>query len=678
LTSPGPLGITPPDITRNRAHRGRQTDEEQAMAQISLTFPDGNIRQYPAGVTPAEVAASIAPSLAKAAISAQVDGRHWDLAWPIRSDAKISLNTLKDEAPALELIRHDLAHIMARAVQEIWPGVRVTIGPVRDQGWFYDFDREEPFTPEDLGQIEARMKQIINARDPVRTEVWPREKAVEYYRGRHEPFKLELIDRIPEGEDLRMYWHGGWQDLCRGPHLQHTGQVPADAFKLTHVAGAYWLGDASRPMLQRIYGVAFRNRDDLKAHLTMLEEAAKRDHRKLGREMELFHLQEEAPGMVFWHPNGWTIYRQLEDYMRGRLRQAGYREIRTPQVVDRVLWEKSGHWEAYRENMFIVEVDEEGARERRINALKPMNCPCHVQVFNQGLKSYRDLPLRLAEFGSCHRYESSGSMHGLMRVRGFTQDDAHIFCTEDQIEAECAGFIRLLSSVYRDLGFDSFDIKLSTRPEVRIGTDEQWDKVEGALEGAIRGLGLAYEINPGDGAFYGPKLDFKLTDAIGRQWQCGTFQVDAQLPHRLGAEYVGEDGAKHMPYMLHRAVLGSFERFIGILLENYAGKLPFWLAPRQVVVASIVSDADPFVHEVVAALRKAGVRAEADVRNEKINYKVREHSVGKVPVILAIGMQEVEARTVTVRRLGEAGTETIALSDAVATFGFEALPPAAD
>jgi threonyl-tRNA synthetase len=648
------------------------------MAQISLTFPDGNIRQYPAGVTPAEVAASIAPSLAKAAISAQVDGRHWDLAWPIRSDAKISLNTLKDEAPALELIRHDLAHIMARAVQEIWPGVRVTIGPVRDQGWFYDFDREEPFTPEDLGQIEARMKQIINARDPVRTEVWPREKAVEYYRGRHEPFKLELIDRIPEGEDLRMYWHGGWQDLCRGPHLQHTGQVPADAFKLTHVAGAYWLGDASRPMLQRIYGVAFRNRDDLKAHLTMLEEAAKRDHRKLGREMELFHLQEEAPGMVFWHPNGWTIYRQLEDYMRGRLRQAGYREIRTPQVVDRVLWEKSGHWEAYRENMFIVEVDEEGARERRINALKPMNCPCHVQVFNQGLKSYRDLPLRLAEFGSCHRYESSGSMHGLMRVRGFTQDDAHIFCTEDQIEAECAGFIRLLSSVYRDLGFDSFDIKLSTRPEVRIGTDEQWDKVEGALEGAIRGLGLAYEINPGDGAFYGPKLDFKLTDAIGRQWQCGTFQVDAQLPHRLGAEYVGEDGAKHMPYMLHRAVLGSFERFIGILLENYAGKLPFWLAPRQVVVASIVSDADPFVHEVVAALRKAGVRAEADVRNEKINYKVREHSVGKVPVILAIGMQEVEARTVTVRRLGEAGTETIALSDAVATFGFEALPPAAD
>ncbi|RYI14659.1 MAG: threonine--tRNA ligase, partial [Acetobacteraceae bacterium] len=419
------------------------------MAPISLTFPDGNKRSYEAGVTPAEVAASIAPSLAKASISAMVDGKHWDLQWPIHADATIALNTMKDDVPALELIRHDLAHIMARAVQEIWPDVKVTIGPVRDYGWFYDFDREEPFTPEDLGQIEARMKQIINARDPVRTEVWPREKAVEYYRGRQEPFKLELIDRIPEGEDLRMYWHGNWQDLCRGPHLQHTGQVPADAFKLTHVAGAYWLGDASRPMLQRIYGVAFKNRDDLKAHLTMLEEAAKRDHRKLGREMELFHLQEEAPGMVFWHPNGWTIYRQLEDYMRGRLRQAGYKEIKTPQVVDRVLWEKSGHWEAYRENMFIVEVDEEGAKEKRINALKPMNCPCHVQVFNQGLKSYRDLPLRLAEFGSCHRYESSGSMHGLMRVRGFTQDDAHIFCTEDQIESECAGFIRLLSSVYK-------------------------------------------------------------------------------------------------------------------------------------------------------------------------------------------------------------------------------------
>ncbi|MCL4068654.1 threonine--tRNA ligase [Pseudomonas sp. GX19020] len=645
------------------------------MAQISLTFPDGNVRTYEAGVTPAEVAVSIAPSLAKAAISAQVDGKHWDLAWPIEADAALSINTMKDEAPALELIRHDLAHIMARAVQELWPDVKVTIGPVRDQGWFYDFDRAEPFTPEDLGAIEARMKQIINAREPVKTELWERERARKYYEERGEPFKVELLDRIPGDEDIRMYWHGDWQDLCRGPHLQHTGQVPADAFKLTHVAGAYWLGDASRPMLQRIYGVAFRNRDDLKAHMTMLEEAAKRDHRKLGREMDLFHLQEEAPGMVFWHPNGWQIWRGLEDFMRGRLRAAGYQEIRTPQVVDRVLWEKSGHWEAYRENMFIVEVDEEGAKEKRINALKPMNCPCHVQIYNQGLKSYRDLPLRLAEFGSCHRYESSGSMHGLMRVRGFTQDDAHIFCTEDQIESECGAFIKLLSSVYRDLGFEKFDIKLSTRPEVRIGTDAQWDKVEGALQSAIENLGLPYEINPGDGAFYGPKLDFKLTDAIGREWQCGTFQVDPNLPERLDAEYVGEDGAKHRPYMLHRAILGSFERFIGILIENYAGKLPFWLAPRQVVVASIVSDADPYVNEVVAALRKAGVRAEADTRNEKINYKVREHSVGKVPVILAVGMKEVEERSVSLRRLGENRTENMGFESALTMLAFDALPP---
>ena len=628
---------------------------------ITLTFPDGNTRTFAAGVTPAEVAASISTSLAKKAISATVDGKHWDLQWPIAQDASIAIHTMADDAQALELIRHDLAHIMARAVQEIWPDVKVTIGPVRDHGWFYDFDREEPFTPEDLGQIEARMKQIINAREPVKTELWERARAVEYYRGRGEPFKLELLDRIPEGEDIRMYWHGDWQDLCRGPHLQHTGQVPADAFKLTHVAGAYWLGDASRPMLQRIYGVAFKNRDDLKAHLTMLEEAAKRDHRKLGREMDLFHLQEEAPGMVFWHPNGWTVYRTLEDYMRKRLRAADYKEIKTPQVVDRVLWEKSGHWEAYRENMFIVEVDEEGAKEKRINALKPMNCPCHVQVYNQGLKSYRDLPLRLAEFGSCHRYESSGSMHGLMRVRGFTQDDAHIFCTEDQIEAECAGFIGLLSSVYKDLGFEKFDIKLSTRPDVRVGSDEIWDKAEGALEKAIQSLGLPYEVNPGDGAFYGPKLDFKLTDAIGREWQCGTFQCDFNLPMRLGAEYVGEDGGKHRPVMLHRAVLGSFERFIGILIENYAGKLPFWLAPRQVVVASIVSDADDYVREVTTALKAAGIRAEADTRNEKINYKVREHSVGKVPVILAIGMKEVEERSVSVRRLGENRTETVAL-----------------
>ncbi len=645
------------------------------MAQISLTFPDGNVRSYPAGTTSAEVAASIAPGLAKKAISATVDGRHFDLQWPLDADAAIRINTMADEAAALELIRHDLAHIMARAVQEIWPEVKVTIGPVIQNGWYYDFDRKEPFTPEDLGAIEKRMKEIINRRDPVTTELWDRERAIRYYEANNEPYKVELVQAIRADQSIRMYWHGHWQDLCRGPHLQNTGQVPADAFKLMSVAGAYWRGDSTKPMLQRIYGLAFKNRDDLKAHLTMIEEAAKRDHRKLGREMELFHLQEEAPGMVFWHPNGWSIWRALEDYMRRRLRGAGYKEIRTPQVVDRILWEKSGHWDNYRENMFIVEVDEEGAKEKRINALKPMNCPCHVQVYNQGLKSYRDLPLRLAEFGSCHRYESSGSMHGLMRVRGFTQDDAHIFCTEDQIEAECAGFIALLSSVYRDLGFETFDIKLSTRPEVRIGTDADWDRTEGALKGAIEHLGLPYQINPGDGAFYGPKLDFKLTDAIGREWQCGTFQVDAQLPDRLGAEYIGEDGAKHRPYMLHRAILGSFERFIGILIENYAGKMPFWLAPRQVVVASIVSDADAYVEEITAALRARGIRAEADTRNEKINYKVREHSVGKVPVLLAIGQKEVAERTVSVRRLGDTRTETLALDDYLTAAVAEATPP---
>ena len=645
------------------------------MAQISLTFPDGNSRDYAAGVTALEVAESIAPSLAKRAISAMVDGAHVDLQWPITADAKIAINTIKDDAPALELIRHDCAHIMARAVQDIWPDVKVTIGPVRDYGWFYDFDRAEPFTPEDLEVIETRMKQIINARDPVRTEVWDRARAIAHYTDRNEPFKLELIDRIPEGEPLRMYWHGDWQDLCRGPHLQHTGQVPADAFKLTHLAGAYWLGDNTRPMLQRIYGVAFQNRDDLKAHMHMLEEAAKRDHRKLGREMDLFHMQEEAPGQIFWHPNGWTIYTTLQDYMRRKQRRDGYVEVNTPQVVNRKLWEASGHWDKYQEHMFIVEVDEDHAREKTINALKPMNCPCHVQIYNQGLKSYRDLPLRMAEFGSCNRYEPSGALHGIMRVRGFTQDDAHIFCTEDQIEAECAKFITFLSSVYSDLGFEKFEIMFATRPEKRVGTEESWDQVEAALENAIMATGHAYTLDPGEGAFYGPKLDFKLTDAIGRVWQCGTFQVDPNLPERLDANYIGEDGAKHRPVMLHRATLGSFERFIGILIEEHAGKLPFWLAPRQVVVAAIVSEADDYVQEVTARLIKAGVRAEADVRNEKINYKVREHSVGKVPVILAIGRQEVENATVTLRRLGEKDTRVLSVDDAVAALAAEAVAP---
>jgi threonyl-tRNA synthetase len=645
------------------------------MAQITLTFPDGNQRVYDAGVTAAQVAESIAPSLAKKAISASVNGAHFDLQWPILADAAIAIHTLQDDAQALELIRHDLAHIMARAVQDIWPDVKVTIGPVRDKGWFYDFDRKEPFVPEDLVLIEAKMRQIIEAREPVRTEVWDRARAIAHYEAACEPFKVELINRIPEGEDLRMYWHGPWQDLCRGPHLQNTGQVPVDAFKLMSIAGAYWLGDSTRPQLQRIYGVAFKNRADLKAHLTMLEEAAKRDHRKLGREMDLFHMQEEAPGQVFWHPNGWTIYTTLQDYMRRQQKRGGYVEVNTPQVVNRKLWEKSGHWENYQDNMFIVEVDEDHAREKTINALKPMNCPCHVQIFNVGLKSYRDLPLRMAEFGSCNRYEPSGALHGIMRVRGFTQDDAHIFCMPEQIEAESKRFIDFLSRIYADLGFTQWRIKLSTRPEQRIGTEESWDYAEGALANAVLAAGHTYEIFEGEGAFYGPKLEFVLTDAIGRDWQCGTLQVDPNLPERLDANYIGADGGKHRPVMLHRAVLGSFERFIGILIENHAGKLPFWLAPRQVVVASIVSDADAFCTEIVVALNEAGIRAEIDLRNEKINYKVREHSLGKVPVILAIGAREVAERTVSVRRLGEEGTKTLPLADLVAALALEATPP---
>ena len=642
---------------------------------ITVTLPDGATREVARGTTPGALAAEISKSLGKKAISATVDGRHWDLQWPLEADAEVAIHTMADEAPALELIRHDLAHVMARAVQAIWPDVKVTIGPVRDFGWFYDFDRAEPFTPEDLGAIEAEMKRIVAARDPVRTEVWSRADARAHYEAAGEPFKVELIDRIPGDEPIRMYWHGDWQDLCRGPHLQHTGQIPADAFKLTRVSSAYWLGDSSRPQLQRIYGIAFRSKDDLKAHLRFLEEAEARDHRRLGREMDLFHMQEEAPGQVFWHPNGWTIYTTLQDYMRRKQRADGYVEVNTPQVVNRKLWEASGHWDKYQEHMFIVEVDEEHAASKSINALKPMNCPCHVQVFNHGLKSYRDLPLRMAEFGSCNRYEPSGALHGIMRVRGFTQDDAHIFCTEDQIEAECAKFIRFLASVYEDLGFERFDIAFATRPEKRVGSDESWDHVENALQSAIESVGAPYRVEEGDGAFYGPKLDFYLTDAIGRVWQCGTFQVDPNLPERLGATYVGEDGDKHRPYMLHRACLGSFERFIGILIENSAGRLPFWLAPRQVVVASIVSEADDYVRQVVEALTAAGVRAEADTRNEKINYKVREHSVAKVPAILAIGRQEVEGRTVTLRRLGEKGTEVLSLDDAAARLAAEATPP---
>lgn len=645
------------------------------MTKISLTFPDGNSRAYAKDITALEIAHDISNSLGKKAISASLNGEHWDLQWPIDKNAEISIHTMKDEVQAEELVRHDLAHIMARAVQELWPEVKVTIGPVIKHGWYYDFDRADPFTPENLGAIEKKMKDIINLRDPVRTELWQREDAIQYYKDNNEPYKVELIETIPSSEPIRMYWHGHWQDLCRGPHLLHTGQVPSDGFKLMSIAGAYWRGDSKKAMLQRIYGVAFRNKEDLRKHLNMLDEAALRDHRKLGREMDLFHMQEEAPGQVFWHPNGWLIYTALQDYMRRKQSQGGYVEVNTPQVVDRKLWEESGHWDKYQEHMFIVEVDEEHAREKAVNALKPMNCPCHVQIFNRGLKSYRDLPLRMAEFGSCNRYEPSGALHGIMRVRGFTQDDGHIFCREDQIESETAVYIKFLSGIYADLGFDNFKVKFSDRPELRSGSDDVWDKAETALLNATKAAGIEPELNPGEGAFYGPKLEFVLTDAIGRDWQCGTHQVDFVLPERLDANYIGEDGIKHRPVMLHRATLGSFERFIGILIENYSGRLPFWLSPRQVVVASIVSDANKYVSKVVDQLKKAGVRAESDLRNEKINYKVREHSVSKVPVILAVGMKEVEDNSVSMRRLGSKQSQVLSVDEVVLNLSIEAKAP---
>ena len=645
------------------------------MVDISLMFPDGNKRDFTSGITAFEVAQSISTSLAKSAISAYIGGDHWDLNWPINKNASISINTIKNEVPALELIRHGLAHVMARAVQEIWPEVHVTIGPVIKNGWYYDFDRSEPFTPNDLITIEKKMKEIINLRDPIKTEIWERSKAIDFYQKNNEPYKIELIESINNTEPLRMYWHGYWQDLCRGPHLQHTGQIPADAFKLMSVAGAYWRGNSENVMLQRIYGVAFQNRIGLKDHLNFLEEAEKRDHRKLGKLMNLFHMQEEAPGQVFWHPNGWKIYTELQDYMRRKQIQGGYVEVNTPQVVDKKLWETSGHWEKYQENMFIVEVDEEHAQEKAVNALKPMNCPCHVQIFNNSLKSYRDLPLRMAEFGSCNRYEPSGALHGIMRVRGFTQDDGHIFCTEDQIEAETKTYIEFLTKIYRDLGFPNFKVKFSDRPEIRSGSDDTWSKAETALISATRAAGIEPELNPGEGAFYGPKLEFVLTDAIGRDWQCGTHQVDFVLPERLNANYVGDDGAKHRPVMLHRATLGSFERFIGILLEEHSGNLPIWLAPVQVVVSSIVSDTNTTVEKLVKTLTQQNIRAEADTRNEKINYKVREHSLRKVPIIIALGYKEVENETVTIRRLGSKNTQVMPVSEMIKMVQNEAKPP---
>lgn len=643
---------------------------------VSISFPDGAKRDYPDGVTGAEIAESISKSLAKRTVAMKLDGTLCDLSDAITSDKSIEL-VGRDDPEALELIRHDCAHVLAEAVQELFPGTQVTIGPVIENGFYYDFFRNEPFSIDDFEAIEAKMREIVGRNEPFTKTVWSREKAKQMFRDMGERFKVELVDAIPEDQEIKIYNQGKWFDLCRGPHMPSTGRV-GSGFKLMKIAGAYWRGDSRGPQLQRIYGTAWRDEKELNAYLTMLEEAEKRDHRRLGREMDLFHFQEEAPGMAFWHPKGWTVWREVESYMRRRLDAAGYQEVRTPQLVDRKLWEQSGHWEKFREHMFIAEVDEgeeDRDEDKRVSALKPMNCPCHVQIFNQGIKSYRDLPLRMAEFGSCHRYEPSGALHGLMRVRGFVQDDAHIFCTEQQIAAETEVFCELLASIYRDLGFETFRIKFSDRPEKRAGSDETWDQAEAALLEATKSAGIDVELNPGEGAFYGPKLEFVLTDAIGRDWQCGTLQVDFVLPERLDANYIGEDGEKHRPVMLHRAILGSFERFIGILIEDSAGRLPLWLAPVQVVVATITSDADAYGGRVRDALAAAGLRAELDTRNEKINYKVREHSVAKVPVILVVGNREAEEGTVSMRRLGSQDQQSLTLSDAVEQVGKEALPP---
>ena len=618
---------------------------------MNITLPDGSIRELKKGSTGLDLANDIGPGLAKAAIATVVNGSQRDLCDPINDDSTVSILTI-DSNEGLEIMRHTLtAQVLARAIKNLYPNSKLAIGPTIDDGFYYDFLTEKAVSSDDLPKIENEMRNIIASGDLINKSLNTKKEAIKLFKSKQENYKVDIINDSDQEDYFQIYQQGesDFIDLCKGPHLPNLKHI--GAFKLTKIAGAYWRGDSNNEMLTRIYGTAWKSDKELNAYLHRLEEAEKRDHRKLAKEMDLFHFQEEAPGMVFWHPNGWTIYRALEDYMRDKL-SGSYQEIKTPQVVDRKLWEASGHWDKYRENMFITEIDEEHANEKRVNALKPMNCPCHVQVYNQGLKSYRDLPLRLAEFGSCHRYEASGTMHGLMRVRGFTQDDGHIFCTEAQIESETAIFIKLLSSIYKDLGFEEFSIKLSTRPEVRVGSDEVWDKAEAALENAITKLNLPFTIDEGDGAFYGPKLDFVLTDAIGREWQCGTFQADFNLPDRLDAEYIGEDGSKHHPVMIHRAILGSFERFIGVLIENYSGRLPLWLAPRQVVIASIISDVDSYVDEVAELLKAQGVRVETDTRNEKISYKVREHSAAKVPIIMVIGKKEAEERTLSVRRLG--------------------------
>ena len=635
----------------------------------AITLPDGSIRRFDAPVTGTTIAASIGPGLARAALAMRVDGTLQDLSRTVEGDASVMFVTRRDP-DALELIRHDAAHVLAEAVQGLFPGTQVTIGPNIENGFYYDFARNEPFKPEDFPAIEARMREIIAHNAPFERQVWDRDEAIRFFEARGEAYKAELIRDLPGTETITLYRQGDWIDLCRGPHMRGTGDV-GTAFKLQKVAGAYWRGDHRNAMLSRIYGTAWRDQKELDAHLHQIEEAERRDHRRIGREMDLFHIQEEATGSVFWHPKGWKLYRTAEAYMRRRLEAAGYQEVKTPQLVDRKLWEASGHWDNYKQNMFIARVEDEDTTL----ALKPMNCPCHVLIFKHGLRSYRELPLRMAEFGSCHRYEPSGALHGIMRVRAFTQDDAHIFCTEDQIADETVAFVALLSSVYRDFGFDSFRVKFSDRPDMRAGTDEVWDRAEGALKEACATAGVEYELSPGEGAFYGPKLEFVLRDAIGRDWQCGTLQVDFVLPERLDAEYVADDSSRQRPVMLHRAILGSFERFLGILIENYAGRFPLWLAPVQAVVASIVSDAGEYAEEVAATLRARGLEVRIDVRNEKINAKVREHSLARVPVLVVVGRREAEQRTVALRRLGGEAQEVLALDEAAARLAAEATPP---
>lgn len=635
----------------------------------AITMPDGSVRQYEGAVTGSMVAESIGPGLARAALAMELNGKLVDMSVEIVEDSSVKFITRKDEE-ALFLIRHDAAHVLAQAVQELFPNTQVTIGPAIENGFYYDFAREEPFKPEDLPIIEQKMHEIIARNEPFIRQVMPRDEAIRYFKAHGEHYKAELIQDLPESETISIYEQGPWLDLCRGPHMRTTGDV-GNAFKLTRVAGAYWRGDSRNAMLSRIYGTAWRDRKELDAYLTQLEEAARRDHRRIGKEMDLFHLQEEAAGSIFWHPKGWRLYNNLQNYMQRIQRRYGYEEVRTPQLVDRSLWEASGHWEKFKENMFIASVEDED----RTYALKPMNCPCHIQIFNHTLRSYRELPLRMAEFGACHRFEPSGALHGIMRVRSFVQDDAHIFCTEDQITQETALFVHMLSEVYKDLGFESFRVKFSDRPAVRAGDDATWDRAEGSLKKACEQVNVEYELNKGEGAFYGPKLEFVLRDAIGRDWQCGTLQVDYVLPERLNASYIGEDSARHRPVMLHRAILGSFERFLGILIEQHAGHFPLWLAPQQVVVATIVSDAEFYAQEVFDRLIAEGLSVEADLRNEKINAKIREHSLQHVPVILVVGRKEAENKTVAIRRLGGAAQEIMSLDEAVQLLKKEALPP---